>query len=55
MQKETVIALIRAELTLSHGMQAFLSHLADRENAWFARDSGELLLAEFGHEWNNRR
>ncbi|MGM9489775.1 hypothetical protein [Ideonella sp. YS5] len=53
MQKETVIAIVRAEIALSQDLQAFLSQFSDRENAWFARDSGELLLAEFGYEWNN--
>lgn len=53
MQKETVIATVRAEISLSQDLQAFLSKFSNRENAWFARDSGELLLAEFGYEWNN--
>jgi hypothetical protein len=53
MQKETVIATVRAEMGLSEALQAFLSQFSDRENAWFARNSGELLLAEFGYEWNN--
>ena len=53
MQKETVIAIVRAEIAFSQEMQAFLSQFSDNENAWFARDSGELLLAEFGQEWNN--
>lgn len=52
MQKETVIATVRAEIALSQDLQAFLSQFSNRENAWFARDSGELLLAEFGYEWN---
>jgi len=52
MQKETVIATVRAEIALSQELQAFLSQFSNRENAWFARDSGELLLAEFGFEWN---
>lgn len=53
MQKETVIATIRAEITLSPKLQVFLSQFRDQENAWFARDDGDLLLAEFGHEWNS--
>jgi hypothetical protein len=53
MQKETVIATVRAEIDLSQELRAFLSQFKDRENAWFARDDGEMLLAEFGHEWNN--
>lgn len=53
MQKETVIATVRAEMTLSQELQAFLSQFSCNENAWFARDSGDLLLAEFGHDWNN--
>lgn len=53
MQKETVIATVRAEMTLSQELQAFLSQFSGNENAWFARDSGDLLLAEFGHDWNN--
>ena len=52
MEKETVIATVRAEIVLSQELQAFLSQFSNRENAWFARDSGELLLAEFGYEWN---
>jgi hypothetical protein len=53
MQKETVIANVRAEIALSQDLQGFLLQFSNRENAWFARDSGDLLLAEFGHEWNN--
>jgi hypothetical protein len=53
MQKQTVIATVRAEMTLSQELQAFLKQFSDNHNAWFARDSGDLLLAEFGYEWNN--
>jgi len=53
MQKETVIATVRAEIAFSPKLQAFLSQFRDQENAWFARDDGDLFLAEFGHEWNS--
>ncbi|WP_026611723.1 hypothetical protein [Methylocaldum szegediense] len=53
MEKKTVIANIRAEITLTPEMQNFLTQFSDQENAWFARDGGEVLLGEFGYEWNS--
>ena len=52
MNKETVIANLRAEISVSEDLQSFFSGFEDNSNAWFARDGGELFLAEFGHEWN---
>lgn len=52
MNKETVIANLRAEITLSEDLQQFLAQYEKDDNAWFARENGNLFLAEFGHEWN---
>lgn len=52
MNKETVIANLRAEITLSEDLQQFLAQYGERNNAWFARQNGDLFLSEFGHEWN---
>lgn len=52
MEKKTVIANVRTEISLSEGMQEFLAQFEDRENAWFARQGGDVLLAEYGFEWN---
>lgn len=53
MNKETVIANFRAEITLSEDLQQFLAQYEGRDNAWFARENGDLFLTEFGHDWNN--
>lgn len=52
MEKKTVIANIRAEIALSDDMQAFFAAFENQENAWFARQSGDAFLGEFGGEWN---
>lgn len=52
MEKETVIANLRAELAPTDDLRGFFSRFAADQNAWFAREEGELFLAEFGHEWN---
>jgi hypothetical protein len=52
MEKKTVIAIIRAEITLSDELQAFFAEFVDRQNAWFARQGGDTFLREFGFEWN---
>lgn len=53
MNKETVIANVRAEIVLTEELQAFFAQFEDQDNAWFARDGGDLFLSEFGFEWNN--
>jgi len=52
MERKTVIANIRAELTLSEDLQAFFAEFEGQENAWFARQCGDSFLGEFGREWN---
>lgn len=52
MEKETVIANLRAEISLSESLQEFFALFEDNHNAWFARQGGDLFLSEFGHEWN---
>jgi hypothetical protein len=52
MKKTTVIASIRAEIALTDEMQRFLMQFSDQESAWFAHKGGDVLLGEFGHEWN---
>ncbi len=53
MNKQTVIANLRAEITLSEELQSFFEQFEKQESAWFARDGGDLFLSEFGLEWNN--
>lgn len=53
MKKETVIAKVRAEISLTEDFREFLSLYADNSNAWFAQQGGDIFLGEFGHEWNN--
>jgi len=50
MEKKTVIALFRAELTTSDAFRSYLELFPD---AWFSRDGGDNFLAEFGHQWNS--
>lgn len=53
MEKNTVIAVIRAELTITDNFRAYLALFEGVPNAWFVRDEGEVFLREFGHEWNS--
>ncbi|HEY5602792.1 MAG TPA: hypothetical protein VIM41_06760 [Gammaproteobacteria bacterium] len=53
MNKQTVIANLRAEITLSEELQSFFAQFEKQESAWFARDGSDLFLSEFGFEWNN--
>ena len=53
MEKTTVIAKVRAELSLTEEFVGFLSRYSNDQRAWFARDGGDLFLAEFGREWND--
>lgn len=52
MQKKTVIANVRAEITLSENLQVFFAKFQDQEDAWFARQGGDPFLGEFGREWD---
>lgn len=52
MEKETVIANLRAEISLSENLQEFFSLFEENDNAWFAKQGGDLFLSEFGREWN---
>lgn len=52
MNKETIIANLRAEISVSEELHSFFSGFEDNPNAWFAREGGDLFLAEFGYEWN---
>jgi hypothetical protein len=51
-EKETVIANLRAELAPTDDLRSLFSKFAADKDAWFAREEGEFFLAEFGHEWN---
>ena len=53
MNKETVIATLRADLSLSEAFQTFLAGFDGDDNAWFARHGGDFFLSEFGSEWNS--
>jgi hypothetical protein len=53
MNKETVIANLRAEITFSEDLQKFFAQYEDRDDAWFARQGGDLFFSEFGREWNS--
>ena len=53
MKKETVIAKLRGEISLTDEFREFLSQFEDNDNAWFARQGGDIFLGEFGHEWNS--
>jgi hypothetical protein len=53
MNKQTVIANLRAEIALSEELQGFFEQFENQDNAWFAKDGGDLFLSEFGFEWNN--
>jgi len=52
MEKETVIAKLRAEISIASEFREFLARFEGNENAWFAREGGDIFLAEFGLEWN---
>lgn len=52
MEKKTVIANIRAEITLNSELQNFFAKFDSYENAWFARQGGDVFLGEFGHTWD---
>jgi len=52
MNKETVIAKLRAEISATEEFCEFLSRYAYNDNAWSAKQGGDVFLGEFGHEWN---
>jgi hypothetical protein len=53
MEKETVVANLRAEMSITEELQTFFAQFEENDNAWFAQDGGALFLSEFGRIWNN--
>jgi hypothetical protein len=53
MNAETVLAKLHAELWISEDLQKRFSWIAANDpGAWFARDAGDLFLAENGRVWD---
>ncbi len=50
MQKETVIAKVRGELSLSDSGREYIRRL---EGSWIAENEGDMFLQEFGGHWNH--
>ena len=53
MEKKTVIANLRAEITLTDSMRHFLGQFdGQNQNIWVVQDGGDAFLHEFSREWN---
>lgn len=50
MQKETIIAKVRGEISLSDEGREYIRHL---EDSWIAESEGDVFLQEFGGHWNS--